>query len=166
MHRIQFPLKGEKKAKHKNQPSTEALQSILCLTRRKDPWHRLPDTETPSLGDAPVQPLPFPPPTLLVRWPGGAAMRNPHRVWGVCGVSEAKHWVQNSLKPSLPLEGIKGGLQGVGQTVLTHPSTPGWIVWEEGMDSIISEPTHPTQPAPDHFCGEKEPQEVVNWAFC
>lgn len=80
MHRIQFPLKGEKKAKHKNQPSTEALQSILCLTRRKDPWHRLPDTETPSLGDAPVQPLPFPPPTLLVRWPGGAAMRNPHRV--------------------------------------------------------------------------------------
>lgn len=71
----------------------------------------------------------------------------------VCGVSEAEWWVQSSLKPPLPLEGIQGGLQGVGQTVLACPSIPGWIVWEEGMDSIISKPT---QLAPDQFCGEKD----------
>lgn len=88
-----------------------------------------------------------------MRWSGGGCSEKPPRGLGVSGVSEAHWWVQSSLKPSLPLEGIKGGLQGVGQTVLACPSIPGWIVWEEGMDSIISKPT---QPAPDHFCGEKD----------
>lgn len=123
-------------------------------------------SETPSLGDAPGQPPPFPPPTLLMRWPGGAAVRKLHGVWGVWGVSEAKWWVQISLKPSLPLEGIKGVLQGVGQRVLAHPSTPDWIAWEGGMDSIIS--NHTASPRP-LLWGERpgeESQGAVNWAFC